>query len=101
MKIHRNSWLRQGETKLQKKWMAILQSLQDEEVEWRAPWMIPDEILSRQFIPVTQGLAQCKSAYKGDNYNKKVHEISNAWNQTHRMKRFPENPMMTPKYDWW
>ncbi|MBA0738248.1 hypothetical protein Gogos_011639 [Gossypium gossypioides] len=29
----------------EEKWMAILQSLQDEDVEWRAPWMIPDEIL--------------------------------------------------------
>ncbi|MBA0700411.1 hypothetical protein Goari_021924, partial [Gossypium aridum] len=27
------------------KWMAILQSLQDKDVEWRPPWMIPDEIL--------------------------------------------------------
>ncbi|MBA0788861.1 hypothetical protein Gotri_025863, partial [Gossypium trilobum] len=27
--------------------MAILQSLQDDDVEWRAPWMIPDEILYR------------------------------------------------------
>ncbi|MBA0803771.1 hypothetical protein Gohar_013947, partial [Gossypium harknessii] len=29
------------------KWMAILQSLQDEDIEWRAPWMISDEILYR------------------------------------------------------
>ncbi|MFQ6636635.1 hypothetical protein Gotur_012777 [Gossypium turneri] len=29
----------------EEKWMAILQNLQDEDVEWRAPWMIPDEIL--------------------------------------------------------
>ncbi|MBA0845161.1 hypothetical protein Goarm_022262 [Gossypium armourianum] len=27
--------------------MAIFQSLQDEDVEWKAPWMIPDEILYR------------------------------------------------------
>ncbi|MBA0650272.1 hypothetical protein Goklo_017711 [Gossypium klotzschianum] len=32
----------------------------------------------RQFIPVTQGLAQCEFMYKCDNYKKKVHEISNA-----------------------
>ncbi|MBA0682465.1 hypothetical protein Goari_024184 [Gossypium aridum] len=25
--------------------MAILQSLQDKDVEWRASWMIPNEIL--------------------------------------------------------
>ncbi|MFQ6645779.1 hypothetical protein Gotur_019662 [Gossypium turneri] len=31
----------------EEKWMAILQSLQDEDVEWRAPWMILDKILYR------------------------------------------------------
>ncbi|MFQ6659967.1 hypothetical protein Gotur_028652 [Gossypium turneri] len=29
------------------KWMAILQNLRDEDVEWKAPWMVPDEILYR------------------------------------------------------
>ncbi|MBA0613558.1 hypothetical protein Godav_013968 [Gossypium davidsonii] len=81
--------------------MAILQSLQDEDVEWRAPWMIPDEILSRQFISAMQRLAQCEFAYNGDNYKKKVHEISNTWNQTYRMKRFVTNAMTTLEYDWW
>ncbi|MBA0755392.1 hypothetical protein Gogos_020818, partial [Gossypium gossypioides] len=99
-------------------WMAIFQNLQDEDVEWKAPWIVPDEILyrcgdfdwvplhgiwgavgytpflvlrqyrSRQFIPVTQGLAQCEFSYKGDNYKKKIREMSNAWKQVHRMKRF-------------
>ncbi|MBA0672985.1 hypothetical protein Goklo_025367 [Gossypium klotzschianum] len=27
--------------------MAIIQSLQDEDIEWRASWMISDEILYR------------------------------------------------------
>ncbi|MBA0637630.1 hypothetical protein Godav_028959, partial [Gossypium davidsonii] len=27
------------------KWMAILQNLQEEDIEWRAPWMLSDEIL--------------------------------------------------------
>ncbi|KAH1114258.1 hypothetical protein J1N35_007636, partial [Gossypium stocksii] len=27
--------------------MATLQNLQDEDVEWRAPWMIPNKILYR------------------------------------------------------
>ncbi|MFQ6663240.1 hypothetical protein Gotur_030839 [Gossypium turneri] len=27
--------------------MAILQNLQEEDVEWRAPWLLPDEILYR------------------------------------------------------
>ncbi|MBA0881737.1 hypothetical protein Goshw_014230 [Gossypium schwendimanii] len=100
----------------EEKWMTILQNLQDHDVKWRAPWLIPDEILyrcgdldwvpllgiwevvgyapllvsrqfrSRQFIPATQGLAQCKFSYKEDNYKKKVQEMSNAWNRTRRMK---------------
>ncbi|MFQ6651423.1 hypothetical protein Gotur_023765 [Gossypium turneri] len=84
-------------------------SLQEDDVEWKAPWMVPDEILyrcgdfdwvpllriwgavkytpllvlrqyrSRQFIPGTHGLAQCEFSYKDDNYNRKIREISNAW----------------------
>ncbi|MFQ6658609.1 hypothetical protein Gotur_027797 [Gossypium turneri] len=74
-------------------WMAILQNLQEKDVEWRAPWWIPDRILyrcgsfdwvpllgiwravgcapllvlrqysSRQFLPETHGLAQCEFSY--------------------------------------
>ncbi|MBA0772761.1 hypothetical protein Gotri_008091 [Gossypium trilobum] len=82
-----------GDDISKEKWMTILQSLQDEDVEWRAPWVIPDEIFyrCRDFdwvplleiweaigytpIPVTQGLAQCEFAYRGDNYKKKVQII--------------------------
>ncbi|KAG8480518.1 hypothetical protein CXB51_024609 [Gossypium anomalum] len=114
------------------KWITILQNLQVENVEWRAPWLIPGEILyrcgnfdwvpltgiwgasgytpllvlrqyrSRQFIPATQGLAQCEFSYKYDGYKKKVREISDAWNQTRRMKGFTAGPMITPEYEgWW
>ncbi|MBA0637280.1 hypothetical protein Godav_005160, partial [Gossypium davidsonii] len=38
---------------------------------------------------------------KSDNYKKKVWKISNAWNQTRRMKRFAAGPMTTPEYYWW
>ena len=31
----------------EEKWIEILQNLQDEDIEWRAPWLIPDEILYR------------------------------------------------------
>ncbi|MFQ6622638.1 hypothetical protein Gotur_001907 [Gossypium turneri] len=31
----------------EEKWATILQNLQEEDVEWRAPWWLPDEILSR------------------------------------------------------
>ncbi|XP_052485253.1 uncharacterized protein LOC105771728 [Gossypium raimondii] len=115
----------------EEKWMAILQNLRDEDIEWRAPWLIPDEILyrcgdfdwvpllgiwgaigyapllvsrqfrSRQFIPATQGLAHCEFSYKEDNYKKRVREMSNAWNQTHRMKILTVGPVMTPEYSQW
>ncbi|MBA0876078.1 hypothetical protein Goshw_009529 [Gossypium schwendimanii] len=91
----------------EKNWMAILQNLQEEDIEWRAPWLIPDRILyhcggfdwvsllriwgaieyapllairqynSRQFVLATNGLAQCK------------------------MKRLVVGLMTTPEYDEW
>ncbi|MFQ6666386.1 hypothetical protein Gotur_032752, partial [Gossypium turneri] len=48
-----------------------------------------------------QGLAQCEFVYKGDNYKKKAREISNAWNQTYRMKGLVVNPITTAEYNWW
>ncbi|MBA0635497.1 hypothetical protein Godav_021828, partial [Gossypium davidsonii] len=96
---------------LEEKWVAILQNLQEEDVEWRASWLLPNEILyrcgnfdwvpllgirgaigyapllvlrqyrSRQFIPATRGLVECEFSYKGDGCKKKIPEISNAWNQ--------------------
>ncbi|KAH1032795.1 hypothetical protein J1N35_044969 [Gossypium stocksii] len=56
----------------------------------------------KTFIPATQGLAQCEFSYKGDNYKKKVQEMSNVGNQTRRMKRFAVGPMTTHKHNgWW
>ncbi|MBA0817584.1 hypothetical protein Gohar_022223, partial [Gossypium harknessii] len=43
-----------------------------------APLLVLRHYRSRQFIPVTQGLAQCEFSYKGDNYKKKIREMSNA-----------------------
>ncbi|XP_012477706.1 uncharacterized protein LOC105793332 [Gossypium raimondii] len=112
-------------------WIAILQNLQEDYVEWRAHWLIPDGILyrcrsfdwvlllgiwgavgyapllvlrqynSRQFVPATYDLAQCEFSYRGDNYKKKVKEISQAWNQVHRMKRLAVGSMTTPEYGEW
>ncbi|MBA0754243.1 hypothetical protein Gogos_022391 [Gossypium gossypioides] len=31
----------------EEKWIEILQNLREEDIEWRAPWMLPDEILYR------------------------------------------------------
>ncbi|MFQ6643784.1 hypothetical protein Gotur_018570, partial [Gossypium turneri] len=47
-----------------------------------APLLVLRQYRSRQFLPATQGLAQCEFSYKGDGYEKKIREMSNAWNQT-------------------
>ncbi|MBA0673015.1 hypothetical protein Goklo_029572, partial [Gossypium klotzschianum] len=57
--------------------MTILQNLQEEDVECRASW----QYRSRQFIPATQGLAECEFSYKSDGCKKKIREMSNVWNQ--------------------
>ncbi|MFQ6666784.1 hypothetical protein Gotur_033021, partial [Gossypium turneri] len=82
----------------EEKWMAIFQNLQKENIEWRAPWLLPDEILyrSRQFVPATQGLAECEFSYKDDGYKRKAREMANAWNQTRRMKRLAEHLRVVP-----
>ncbi|MBA0671097.1 hypothetical protein Goklo_025475, partial [Gossypium klotzschianum] len=92
---------------LEEKWMAILQNLQDEDVEWiwgaigYAPLLVLRQYRSMQFIPATQGLAQCEFSYKDDNYKKKVRKLSNAWNQARRMKSLAIGPMTTLEYSWW
>ncbi|MFQ6662542.1 hypothetical protein Gotur_030358 [Gossypium turneri] len=115
----------------EEKWMTILRNLRDKDVEWRASWMVPDEILyqcgdfdwvhllgiweairyapllvlrqyrSRQFVPVTQGLAECEFSYKGNNYRGKIREMCNAWKQIHRMKRITVGATTTPEYLGW
>ncbi|MBA0575243.1 hypothetical protein Golob_027782, partial [Gossypium lobatum] len=62
------------------------------------PLLVSRLFKSRQFILVTQGLAQSEFSYKGDNCKKKVQEMSNAWNQTRRMKILTMGPSKTPKY---
>ncbi|KAA3488576.1 vimentin-like [Gossypium australe] len=67
-----------------------------------APLLVLRWYRSRQFTPAAQGLAQCEFSYKGDNYKKKIREMSNACNQTRRMKRFAAGSMTTPEYNrWW
>ncbi|MFQ6662450.1 hypothetical protein Gotur_030288 [Gossypium turneri] len=81
--------------------MVIFQSLQEEDIEWRAPWLLPDEILYR-CGDFDWGLAECEFSYKDDGYKKKAREMANAWNQTRQMKRLAVGPMTTPEYsEWW
>ncbi|KAG8473028.1 hypothetical protein CXB51_034954 [Gossypium anomalum] len=112
-------------------WITLLQNLQSKDVEWRAPWMIPSDILYRcgsfnwvpllgiwgaigyalllvlrqfglrQFMPATHGLTQSEFAYRGADYKKRVGEISSAWNKTCRLKGVAIGPATTPEYVEW
>ncbi|KAA3466173.1 golgin subfamily A member 5-like [Gossypium australe] len=66
-----------------------------------APLLVLKQYGSRQIIPATHGLAQCEFSYKGDNYKKRVNEISTAWNQTHRMKKLTVGSITTSEYSGW
>ncbi|MFQ6652650.1 hypothetical protein Gotur_024412 [Gossypium turneri] len=91
----------------EEKWMTILHNLLDEEVEWRASWMVPDEILYRcgdfDWVPLLGILGAVGYApllvlrqYRG-----KIREMSNAWKRIHRMKRITVRATTTPEYHGW
>ncbi|MFQ6656183.1 hypothetical protein Gotur_026400 [Gossypium turneri] len=65
------------------------------------PLLVLRQYRSRQFIPVTQGLAECEFSYRDNNYKGRIRKMSNAWKQTHRMKRFTVRAMITPEYHGW
>ncbi|MFQ6663664.1 hypothetical protein Gotur_031102 [Gossypium turneri] len=66
-----------------------------------APLLALMQYRSRQFVPVTQGLAECEFSYKDDGYKKNAREMANAWNQTRRIKRLAVGSMTTPEYNEW
>ncbi|KAL1175088.1 hypothetical protein V6Z11_A04G064500 [Gossypium hirsutum] len=112
-------------------WTALLQNLQSKDVEWRAPWITPGEVLYRcgsfdwvpllgicgaigyvpllilrqhglrQFIPATQGLAQSEFVYRGADYNRRVSEVSRAWKKTCRLRGVAISPATTLKCVKW
>ncbi|XP_016721963.2 uncharacterized protein [Gossypium hirsutum] len=116
---------------LEEKWMDILQNLKEGDIEWRAYWMVPNEIMyrcgnfdwvpllgiwgatgytpllvlrqykSRQFVPMTYGLTQSEFSFKDAHYKKRVRELSDAWKQTCWMKRLVVDSMVTPEYSEW
>ncbi|KAG8489998.1 hypothetical protein CXB51_015374 [Gossypium anomalum] len=115
----------------EEKWMDILQNLKEGDIEWKAYWLVPDEIMyrcgnfdwvpllgiwgatgytplialrqykSRQFVPTTYGLAQSEFSFKGAHYKKRVRELSDAWKQTCWMKRLTVGSIVTPEYSEW
>ncbi|KAL1152401.1 hypothetical protein V6Z11_A09G104700 [Gossypium hirsutum] len=115
----------------EERWIDILQNLREEDVMWKAPWLVPSEVLyrcgsfdwvplpgiwgvvgyapllvlrqyrARQFIPVTQGLAQSDFSYKGNHYKKKMREISEAWKKLFCMKILTEGSTSILEYKGW
>ncbi|MFQ6655152.1 hypothetical protein Gotur_025835, partial [Gossypium turneri] len=74
----------------EEKWMAILQNLQEKDVEWRASLLLPDKILYRcgnfDWVPLL-GIWGA---------------VGYAPLLTRRMKRLAVGPMTTPEYhEWW
>ncbi|MFQ6631198.1 hypothetical protein Gotur_009974 [Gossypium turneri] len=72
------------------KWMAILQNLQEEDIEWRAPWLLLDEILYQcedfDWVPLL-------GIWKAVGYTLLL---------TRQMKSLAVGPMTTPEYnEWW
>ncbi|KAG8482729.1 hypothetical protein CXB51_023950 [Gossypium anomalum] len=115
----------------EERWIDILQNLREEDIMWKAPWLVPSEILyrcgnfdwillpgiwgaigytpllvlrqyrARQFIPATQGLAQSDFSYKGDHYKKRMREIFEAWKKPFCIKILTEGSTSTLKYKGW
>ncbi|XP_016676302.2 uncharacterized protein [Gossypium hirsutum] len=116
---------------LEEKWMDILQNLKEGDIERRAYWMVPNEIMyrcgnfdwvpllgiwgatgytpllalrqykSRQFVPTTYGLAQSEFSFKSAHYKKRARELSDAWKQTCWMKRLAVGSIVTLEYSEW
>ncbi|MBA0765811.1 hypothetical protein Gotri_014948 [Gossypium trilobum] len=81
----------------EEKWMAILQNLQEEDIKWSAPWLLPDDILYQcgDFDWVTLLRIWGVVGYA-------PLLVLSAWNQTRQMKRLSVGPMTTLEYnEWW
>ncbi|KHG18141.1 Nucleoside-triphosphatase THEP1 [Gossypium arboreum] len=66
-----------------------------------APLLVLRQRGLRQFVPVTQGLAQSEFVYRGAGYKRKVSEVSSAWKKTCRLKGVAISPATTPEYVEW
>ncbi|MFQ6622425.1 hypothetical protein Gotur_002051, partial [Gossypium turneri] len=92
----------------EEKWLVILQNLHEGDIEWRFPWLLPDEILYRcgnfDWVPLLGiwGAVGYAPLMVLRQYKKKIREITSAGDQTRWMKRLAVGPMTTPEYnEWW
>ncbi|KAG8489443.1 hypothetical protein CXB51_017855 [Gossypium anomalum] len=65
------------------------------------PLLVIRQYRARQFILITQGLAQSDFSYKGDHYKKRMREISEAWKKPFCMKILTEGLTSTLEYKIW
>ncbi|MFQ6661111.1 hypothetical protein Gotur_029379 [Gossypium turneri] len=112
-------------------WVSVFKNLHAEDIIWRAPWIRPSVLLykcgnqdwvpllglwggvgyaplmvqrqfaSRQFVPVTDGLAQSEFAFMGEGYMKKVRDTANSWRQIYLMELALYADTITVDYDIW
>ncbi|MFQ6660661.1 hypothetical protein Gotur_029085, partial [Gossypium turneri] len=112
-------------------WVSVFQNLRAEDITWRAPWIRPSALLykcgnqdwvpllglwggvgyallmvqrqftSRQFVPVTDGLAQSEFAFTGEGYIKRVRDTSNSWRKIYLMELALYADTITVDYDIW
>ncbi|MFQ6652411.1 hypothetical protein Gotur_024294 [Gossypium turneri] len=66
-----------------------------------APLLVQRQFASRQFVPVTDGLAQSEFAFMGEGYMKKVRDTTNSWRQIYLMELALYADTITVDYDIW
>ncbi|PPD74451.1 hypothetical protein GOBAR_DD28624 [Gossypium barbadense] len=110
---------------------AFFQNFRAEDITWRVPWIRPSVLLykcgnqnwvpllglwggvgygllmvqrqftSRQFVPVTDGLAQSEFSFMCEGYMKKVRDTANSWRQIYLMELALYDDTITVDYDIW
>ncbi|MBA0638117.1 hypothetical protein Godav_026038 [Gossypium davidsonii] len=63
--------------------------------------MIQRQFASRQFVPVTNGLAQSKFAFTSKGYMKRVRDTANSWRKIYLMELALYVDTITVDYDIW
>ncbi|MFQ6658097.1 hypothetical protein Gotur_027511, partial [Gossypium turneri] len=66
-----------------------------------APLMVQRQFTSRQFVPVTDGLAQSEFAFTGEGYMKMVRDTVNSWRKIYLMELALYADTITLDYGIW
>ncbi|MFQ6655918.1 hypothetical protein Gotur_026253, partial [Gossypium turneri] len=66
-----------------------------------APLMVQRQFVLRQFVPVTDGLAQLKFAFTGEGYMKRLLDTTNSWRKIYLMELALYADTITVDYDIW